>query len=255
MITVPDKKIVAIPTWIGLDISWETQYQSLRANKTRDWFIDHSYYCLPIVIGNQYGFVVKAEFDFTMCWDGGTEIDATTVTIPDRGAAHQLVSSHFGSGIVTVQNSFTLRTPPGVNLMTINPPNYFIDGLAHMTGVVECDNLRRDFTFNIKCTRPHHVVEIKKGDWIGAFIPIPRYFVDGFEMVDARGFIPEAELQEEFEISNEFGTERQTTDLEKPHQAGRRYALGEDVRGNRFADHQKATRPHPSCPYQQPKSE
>ena len=53
-------------------------------------------------------------------------------------------------GVVTIQNRFTFRTPPDVNLMTINPPNYWIDGIQHMTGVIETDNLRRDFTFNLK---------------------------------------------------------------------------------------------------------
>ena len=41
-------------------------------------------------------------------------------------------------------------------------------------------DLRCDFTFNLKITVPNMLVSVKKGDALGAFIPIPRYFVDGF---------------------------------------------------------------------------
>ena len=157
-------KIIAIPH-SSADYSYTQHYESLIGNKWREWFSDHAYLCLPLTIGNQYGFVVKSNHTFDVTWNGGRGIDATTVNMgedfnDDWNGQH--IHSHFGNGIVTIQNGFTLRTSDKINLMTINPPNYFIDGLAHMTGVVECDNLRRDFTFNLKLTRKDYTVSIKK---------------------------------------------------------------------------------------------
>ena len=123
--------------------------------------------------------------------------------------------------------------------MTINPPNYFIDGIHHMTGVVECDNLRRDFTFNLKVTRPNYLIQIKKNDWIGCFIPVPRYFVDSFELVDAKDVLTEEEIKIEIQAAADAGKERETVDKKKRHGAGRRYLKGEDVYGNKFPDHQR----------------
>lgn len=241
---VDDNKIVAIPHNETIKISSSEQYQSLRGEKRRDWFSDHAYLCLPLVIGNQYGFVVKSAHTFDVIWNGGPSLRDVTVVMHDFNGDQkdQYINSHFGLGTVTIQNSFTLRTPPGVNLMTINPPNYFIDGISHMTGVVECDNLRRDFTFNLKITRPNHKIRINRGDWIGAFIPIPRYFIDSFEMVDAKDILTPEQIALEQKASLDFGKERSGPDLEKAHAAGRRYFQGEDVYGNKFLDHQKRIR-------------
>lgn len=208
--------------------------------KRRDWFSDHAYLCLPLVIGNQYGFVVKSQHSFDAYWDGGQGKDATRIIMREQDVhSGQYIKSHFGLGIITIQNSFSLRTPEGVNLMTINPPNYFIDGIGHMTGVVESDNLRRDFTFNLKITRSNYWVTVNKGDWIGCFIPTPRYFVDSFDMIDAKNYLTEEEIEAEQKCSADFAKERNGPDKQLSHQAGRRYFDGEDVYGNRFSDHQK----------------
>ena len=231
-------KIVAIPFDINSKINLEDQYQSLKGEKRRAWFSDHAYLCLPLVIGNQYGFVVPSAYDFTVRWNGGDRPSDTTVQINETENG-QYIKSHFGLGIVTVQNHFTLRTHEGVNLMTINPPNFFIDGLQHMTGVVETDNLRRDFTFNIKITRPNHDIHVKKGEWIGCVMPVIRYFVDRFEMVNAKDYLTEEQIKEEIQCGRDFGKERREEDIKKSHKAGRRYFNGEDVYGNQFPDHQK----------------
>ena len=41
-----------------------------KSPKKRDWFTPHFYKCLPLTIGNQYGFVIKSEFDFSFVWNG-----------------------------------------------------------------------------------------------------------------------------------------------------------------------------------------
>lgn len=243
-LSIPENKIVAIPHNKSVTINSEEQYQSLVGEKRRDWFSDHAYLCLPLTIGNQYGFVVKSAHTFDVTWNGGKHLKDLKITMIDfiGDNKHQYINSHFGLGILTVQNGFTLRTPPGVNLMTINPPNYFIDGIQHMTGVVECDNLRRDFTFNLKVTRPNHTIRINRGDWIGAFIPVPRYFVDSFEMINAKDCLTPEQIEVEQKTSDDFAAERNGPDREKAHQAGRRYFQGEDVYGNKFLDHQKRIR-------------
>ena len=42
-----------------------------KPGKTREWFDANFYRCLPLTIGNQYGFIIKSEFDFSFIWDGG----------------------------------------------------------------------------------------------------------------------------------------------------------------------------------------
>jgi hypothetical protein len=191
------------------------------------------------VIGNQYGFAVKSLHHATFLWNGGPEPADTTITVHNTEEADafgglQLLASQFGLGIVTVQTAFALRTPPEVNLMTLQPPNAFIDGLQNLMGVVEADNLRRDFTFNLKITRPNFPVEIKVGDLLAAVMPIPRGFVEKFEMIDAYEAVSPGTVALEQQTARDFGREREEVDAKNKRGVGRRYFKGEDVYGQRF---------------------
>jgi hypothetical protein len=239
MIKVPDDRILALPYddhYAGLQ---DEVFLPLRGQHKRDWFSKHAYLCLPLVIGNQYGFAVKSLFHATFLWNGGPEPADTTITVhnteeADAFGSLQLLASQFGLGIVTVQTAFALRTPPEVNLMTLQPPNQFIDGLQNLMGVVEADNLRRDFTFNLKITRPNFPVEIKVGDLLAAVMPIPRGFVEKFEMIDAYEAVSPDTVALEQQTARDFGREREEVDAKNKRGVGRRYFKGEDVYGQRF---------------------
>lgn len=241
MIVVPENKVVIIPEDDKYIESINQIVEPFKGNKKRNWFIQHAYFCLPLVIGNQYGFAIKSLKTFSVIWNGGNSPSDIKVEILDDGdnPTYQSISSHFGMGTVTIQNRFTFRTPPGVNLMTINPPNHWIDGIQHMTGVVETDNLRRDFTFNLKVTCKNTKITIQKGDYIGCVLPIPRYFADGFDLEDAYSIYTKEQIEEEQLAMRDFGIERSTEDKNKKNANGRRYHNGEDVYGNKFPDHQK----------------
>lgn len=240
MITIPKNKIVTIPESENFINSNEIIIEPLKGKIKRDWFVKHAYFCLPLTIGNQYGFAIKSLKTFSVIWDGGEGSQNVKIEILDDGehTGYQSINSHFGMGTVTIQNRFTFRTPPDINLMTINPPNHWIDGIQHMTGVIETDNLRRDFTFNLKVTRKNEKIIINKGDYIGCVLPIPRYFVEGFELQNGYDIFTKEEIEEEQQVMREFGIERSTKDIEKPNGNGRRYFNGEDVRGCPFHNHQ-----------------
>lgn len=241
MITVPNNTIIAISDHAEFSKSINRIVEPLKGKLKREWFVNHAYFCLPLTIGNQYGFAIKSLKKFRVTWNGGDQPADTAVEILEESdiPMAQTVSSHFGMGVITIQNRFTFRTPPGVNLMTINPPNCWIDGIHHMTGVIETDNLRRDFTFNLKITRKNHPVVVEKDEYIGCILPIPRYFVDSFQLKAANEVLSTTQIQEEQEVARKFGIERSQVDIHKPHGNGRRYFNGEDIDGTLFPDHQK----------------
>jgi len=237
---VPDNHILVIPH--SLDIPEHGYYNEiitpLAGKVKRDWFTDHFYYCLPLNIGNQYGFVINSLIDFEAYWPGG-EAGAQIKILNDDNKGKQIIEDVFHSGIITVQNMFALKTPPGINLMTIQPPNMFIPTCVAMTGVIETDNIRRDFTFNIKMTLKQHTVKVKKGDPLGAFIPIPRNYVENFNVVPAVDIFDKDIVQMDVNESQMLGRERRTRDREKPHGAGRRYFKGYHTNDTQFNNHQK----------------
>ncbi len=214
-----------------------------KPSKKRNWFVPHFYRCLPLTIGNQYGFVIKSEFDFTFIWDGRNEVDSIKFWFNEEqqevDKKFPRIETHFGSGIITINPPFIFRTPPGVNLMTINPPNYIIPNITVMTGVVEADNIRRNFTFNLKIQMPNIPVQITAGAPLAAFMPIPRYYGDSFELKYAEDIFDEKTLNEEYQANNDTEIFRKEIEPTLLYNVGRQYFKGEDVYGNKFPDHQK----------------
>ena len=209
----------------------------------REWFNSHFYKCLPLSIANTYGFSVKSEFDFTAIWDGTESRNSVLITTPESNEdLYPRVESRFGSGIITLTYPFQLRTPAGVNLMTINPPNIIIPNITVMSGVIETDNLRWLFTFNLKIQTPGVEIKFLKNTPLSSFIPIPRYYADSFDLVDFENIASEDEYTEELQASLDFAYKRNEVDEYVPNKAGRDYYLGRDVYGNIFSDHQMPKR-------------
>jgi hypothetical protein len=238
---VPENTILVVPHDLGQDGFYKDVIEPLKGKIQRDWFNEHFYYCLPINIGNQYGFVIKSTRDFSMTWDGSTRNsnDIIFEFTESDSDEKQVIKSGFAEGVVTIQNKFSLKTPPGINLMTIQPPNMFIPGCVAMTGVIETDQIRRDFTFNIKITIPNYKINVKKGDALGAFIPIQRYFIDQFETKLITDVFNKTYHENELYDSNELNRQRNAEDKNKPHQSGRKYFNGFHAYGDKYVDHQK----------------
>jgi hypothetical protein len=126
----------------------------------------------------------------------------------------------------------------------MNPPNYVIPNVTVMTGVVETDNIRRDFTFNLKVTIPHYKISIRKGDYLGAFIPIPRYYVDSYQVKHIDEVFPKEVKETEIELSLKIlNNERNGIDQSKQHSAGRRYFDGIQPDNTLYKNHQKRIKP------------
>ena len=209
----------------------------------RDWFTNHFYRCLPLRLGNLYGFSLFSEWDFAVQWDGSNDKEGTKIFWREEDDSnlsnlYPRIESHFGHGVVTIIFPFWFRTPPNVNLMTINPPNYILPNLSVMTGVIETDNLRRDFTLNLKIQTPFTQTFIKAGFPIATIIPIPRYFVDNFALKPAETLFEDELIQEEEQSYIDTLTKRFEVEYKSKFRVGMDYFMGQDVYGNKFLDHQ-----------------
>ena len=214
-----------------------------KPSKKREWFDTNFYRCLPLTIANTYGFIIKSEFDFSFIWNGENGPDAISFEFDGNGSdlnkLYPKIETHFGHGIITINPPFVLRTPPGVNLMTINPPNYIIPNVTVMSGVVEADNIRRHFTINLKIQIPNIKVHIPAGTPLAAIIPIPRYYADEFKLKYAEDIFDEQTINEEIQADIDTDIYRKEIEPTLPNSVGKQYMLGIDVYGNKFPDHQK----------------
>ena len=244
---VPDKKIVIFtnPKTYNKELTQDRILGMVKKpDKKRDWFSPHFYRCLPLTIGNQYGFTVSLEYDISFEWNGGDlredlKLYVNEETNETDNIKYPNLSSHFGHGIITISTPYFFRTPIGVNLMTINPPNYVIPNVTVMTGVVETDNLRRNFTFNLKIQIPNIRTHIPAGFPLAAFIPVPRYYCDEFNLDFAENIFSKEIIHEEIKADKDASEYRENVEPILKHGVGKHYMQGKDVYGNIFKDHQK----------------
>ncbi len=114
----------------------------------------HPYRCLPLAIGNCYGWQMLLAAHVRASWNGGPEKSDLVVETP---RPHTAVSN-FSRGVITFDVPILFRTEPGYQLMVTGPTNEFKDGAAPMMAIIETEWLSYTFTMNYQFTRPGTVV-------------------------------------------------------------------------------------------------
>ena len=155
------------------------------ASSQRTWMDDtpeqHAYRCLPLTHANQHGWEIYCPQTFTAWWSGGQLQSDLRFTLFGEATGGPSVISAFGSGINTYQIPCLFKTPPGINLWVMGPPNRIKDGMQPLSGIVETDWLEEhNFTMNWKITRPGMEIVSQKGEPFCFLCPIPQGFVESF---------------------------------------------------------------------------
>lgn len=247
-IKVPDNTIAFFPlkhpdTQKLFDIKEISSFlKPLKNEHKRNWFNSHFYKCLPLAIGNLQGFVFSLPYSFSVFWNGQNTPDSIIINyeedfLPYEGSFTISPKSEFGNGILTIHFPLILKTPPGINLITISPPNFPLPGLSPMTAVVESDNLRFSFTLNIKIDLPNTLIKIEKNSPIAGILPIPRYFCDSFELKNAYDIFDKNIVNDEIETAYMHAKKRDHMNDNNLGQ-DKLYYSGKDIKGNIFKDHQ-----------------
>jgi hypothetical protein len=209
-----------------------------------------AYRCLPLVVANQAGWLIRNPITFSAMWTGGALAADVQIAVPDgqRGWAglppETIVESHFGEGVLTFQLPYLFRTSEGYNLWVKGPANSFKDGIQALEGLVETDWSFAPFTMNWKLTRPYHTVVFREGEPICQLVPYPRGLIERFDP-EVRPLASEPELRSAFDRwhaeRGQFlqerltpGTEAHARDWQKDYYQGRQAA------GGKFQEHQTA---------------
>ncbi len=248
-LVVPDKTILYFPVIPENNLKpfnlkeIDLFLKPLNLDYKREWFNSHFYKCLPLSIGNMQGFVFSFPYTISVLWNGGNLPSDLTIEVfedfkPYEGINFISPSSEFGNGILTIHYPLTFKTPPGINLMTISPPNFPLLGLSPMTGVVESDNLRFSFTLNIKIDLIDTKLIILPNTPLVGMIPIPRYFCDSFELKNAYDIFNKEIIEEELNVVFEHSKKRKEANSKKEYVGDKTYYSGFDIKGNKFKNHQ-----------------
>ena len=156
-------------------------------SEKRAWFSPHFYKDNKLSRGNTLGFIVSAEYDFTLSWDGTEGPDSIILDFHNTKEHMQslfpMLSSDLGKGILSVKFPMKLQTSPGVQLMTVQPPNYVIPNLVVLTQVLETGIEEQELVIHIKVPLPHVKVKVEAGAPLAGIIPVIANFADGFRAI------------------------------------------------------------------------
>lgn len=212
---------------------------------SRDW-MDQShnrfaYRCLPLVIANQAGWIIRNPVDFALRWNGGDQLADLKLKFAS-GPEETRIRSHFGHGIVTFTIPYLFRTPEGINLWVKGPANWIKDGIQPLEGVVETDWSDATFTMNWKVTRKNRTIRFQRGEPICMIIPVPRGLAEELDPVqqplhsDQAQFTRYEQWRESRRQFNEALQRQDPAVVERGWQ--RDYMLGTGPSGQTFDEHQ-----------------
>ena len=222
----------------------------LPARSERAWMNDTSdrfaYRCVPLSIANASGWELPLPVSFEATWDGGAGKEAITLASLDGTAINsQIVSTHFGHGVLTFHTGYLLRTDPGWGVWCRGAPNEAKDGIAALDGLVETDWLPFPFTMNWRFTRPC-TVRFEKGEVFCFLMPVAHLALENIEP-EIMHLDDSPELKAEYQAWSAsrlaFLTKLETGDAATVQEAWQRFYLrGSSATGKSAPDSHRAKR-------------
>lgn len=154
----------------------------IRPGITRRTWMDESpnrfaYRCLPLTIANSFGWELLSPTTFEATWNGGMRQQDISVTVHEGDP--DIVTSHFGTGVITFHTGYLFRSEAGISLMAMGPPNAPKDAIAALAGVVETSWAPYSFTMNWRFTRPDTTIRFEKGEPFCFIMPISIGLLEG----------------------------------------------------------------------------
>ena len=211
------------------------------ASHQRDWMDQtpnrYAYLCLPLVTANKAGWELLSPVEFTAVWNGVPGVEGVTVDAETQ-EAKQWVSSHFGSGVVTLRTGYLFRTEPGHNLLVKGSPNRFKEGISPLEAVVETDWLPNTFSMNWKFTRPNHPVKFEAGEPFCFVAPTPTLYLSDIEPA-LRKMASDPEVSRQYVLwqmrRGHFNLRREQPETEEARQSWLKdYLKGQNALGSKL---------------------
>lgn len=155
------------------------------ARTTRQWMEDFPnrmpYRCLPLAIGNVFGWEILSPCSFKMEWNGGPlQEDIKITPLDDSPHFSRLVVSHFSRGVVTFHTDYLFRTEKGYDLFVSGPFNHPKPNIMALTAIIETYWSPYTFTMNWLFTQAGEVTFEKDEPFCHIF-PIKHSYLEDVE--------------------------------------------------------------------------
>lgn len=164
----------------------------------RDWMDAtndrHAYKCFPISQANTIGWSISFLHDIEFIWDGISDTSDSHVTIlEDKG---KVCNTQRANASISFESGLYFKTEPNMSIISISPPNYFVDGASAFTSLISTSFFQDSYPIAWRITRPNTPIKIPAGMPVATLIPLSIGNLCDIELdINDKIFIPE--LQED----------------------------------------------------------
>ena len=140
----------------------------------RDWmditYDRHAYKCFPVSLVNTLGWSISFDEDIEFIWDGILDTSEDHVTI--LKGPEGVCNTQRGNGTISFYTGLHFKTDEDMSIVSIVPPNYFIDGATPFTSVITTSFFEDAYPVAWRVTRPNTKILIPAGTPVATLIPI-----------------------------------------------------------------------------------
>lgn len=185
---MPDQTQPAAQSLTAYRLGDTTGWSIEVAHRSREW-MDRTprkaaYWCLPIAMANQAGWVVRLPSTVTATWNGKDGPDAVKLDFPGKtNRMKGLVGTNFGAGIVSFALPWVFKTTDGTGLWVRGEPNSHTPDCVPLEGIVETDWSPFPFTMNYRIIKRNATVYFPEGMALCMLCPVT---MDLFEATQPR---------------------------------------------------------------------
>lgn len=140
----------------------------------RDWMDQttdhHAYKCFPMSLANGIGYSISFLDDIEFVWDGISDNSEDHVKIIRSG--FNVCNLARGNATVSFNTELWFKTDENTTLLSVAPPNQFIDGVIPFTTLISTSFYEFPLPVAWKITKPNQNIIIPAGTPIITVIPI-----------------------------------------------------------------------------------
>ena len=130
----------------------------------------HAYKCFPVSLVNTIGWSISFLDDIEFIWDGISDTTPNHVEIIKSG--ENVCNTNRGNATINFNTGLIFKTDADISMLSIVPPNYFIDGATPFTSIISTSFFNHDYPVAWRITRPNTKILIPAGTPVATLIPI-----------------------------------------------------------------------------------
>ena len=201
----------------------------------RDWmdqtYDKHAYKCFPVSFANSLGWSISFTEDIEFIWDGITDTTQDHVTI--LKSPPNVSNLGRGNATISFNTGLFFNTDKNISIISIVPPNYFIDGVVPFTSMMSTSFYDEAFPVAWRITRPNHKIIIPAGTPVATLIPISIGALSEIELDIYDKVFSQDKLEEKREYLEEWKK------ISEEGKFSNFYRDAVDHKGNSIGQHEK----------------